>query len=511
MVTETASGASASRAVLIITVMLATVMQTLDITIVNVALPHMEGALSANNDQIAWVLTSYMVAAAIFTPLTGYFTDRMGRKRFFLGSVALFTAASVLCALAQNIEQMVLFRLIQGVGGAALVPLSQAIMVENFPPEERGRAMAIWGMGVMVGPILGPTLGGYLTQHFDWRYIFLINLPVGIITFLIASLTMPTSKGRDIHTDWLGMGLLAVGIGGLQMVLDLGNQKDWFSSHFILASALACGVALFWFVLRAWGYKNSIVHLELFKDRNFAAANLIIGLFGLGLFGILAIQPLMLEQLLNYPVLTTGLVLAPRGIGTMLAMILVGRLVARHDPRKLIASGIVLAFLGVHFMTWYSLDIDPFWVVWPSLLQGFGMGMVFVPLSTVAFQTLPRETASEAAGIYSLIRTIGGSIGTSVMTTILSNQGQASWNQLGGHINPYNPALRDWLGQAGGDMNDPLTVHILANAVLHPQAQMLAFLDDFKVVSLSFLAMLGLIFFMQRPAHQRNGHTPLVE
>ena len=394
----------AERWLVSITVMITTVMVVLDITIVNVALPHMMGSLGATSEQITWVLTSYLVTSAIVMPLTGYLTARLGRKRLLLASVFGFIATSALCGLAPAISEMVLFRALQGAFGAALVPLSQSLMVDTFASEERGKAMAIWGMGVMVGPVMGPTLGGYLTEHLDWRWVFYINVPVGAIALLLASAVLRETRQRAVRTDWAGMALMAVSVGALQVVLDRGNQDDWLRSNFILLTALVSLAALAAFLVRGWRKPDNIVNLRLFLDRNFASASLMIGTFGLGLFGTIAVQPLLLERLLGYPVETTGLVMAPRGLASALSMMIVGQLIARHDPRKLIASGTLVAELGAYLMSHYSLQVSPGWVVWPSVVQGLGLGMIFVPLSTVAFDTLPPAVSTEAAGLYSLVR-----------------------------------------------------------------------------------------------------------
>jgi MFS transporter, DHA2 family, multidrug resistance protein len=493
----------ADRWLISVTVMISTVMVVLDITIVNVALPHMMGSLGAGPEQITWVLTSYLVTSAAVMPLTGYLAGRLGRKRLLLGAIVGFVGASALCGISGSLTEIVLFRVLQGAFGAPLVPLSQSLMVDTFPPEERGRAMAIWGIGVMVGPIMGPTLGGYLTQHFEWRWIFYINVPVGIIALLLGSAVLRETVRRAARTDWTGLGLMATGIGALQVVLDRGNQENWFSSRLITVLALIAAAALGGFVLRGWGNSRNIVNLELFRDRNFAAASLMIGVFGLGLFGTIALQPMMLERLLGYPAETTGLVMAPRGLASAVSMMLVGRLITRRDPRKMVAFGALLGGLGTAVMGHYNLEISPGWVVWPSVIQGLGMGMLFVPLSTVAFETLPVETSAEAAGLFSLIRTIGGSIGISVVTTVLTRQGQVSWHNLGGDLDPFSPALRPWLAAHGLQLTDPLAPQLLAQE-LYRQSSMVAFTDVFWLVTFSFLASLPLIAFLQRPKHQRS-------
>jgi DHA2 family multidrug resistance protein len=491
------------RLLITIAVMSATVMQVLDTTIVNVALPHMQGQLGATRDQISWVLTSYLVASGIFMPLTGFLSDRLGQRRYLMISIAGFVISSALCGLSINIAEIVLFRLAQGVFGAALVPLSQSLMVSTFPLADRGRAMAIWGMGVMVGPILGPTLGGYLTEVLSWRWTFFINVPVGILSLALAAGVVPDSERRERRLDWTGFALIAVAIGALQYVLDRGNEDSWFSSSTILLLSLLSALAFIAFIGHAVrAREKALFRLRIFADRNFTTASLMIAVMGIGLFGSALLQPEMLEGLLNYPTLTAGLVMAPRGLASMLSMLVVGRLIGRVDTRLLIGSGVLLSAVGSWAMTWYSLNIDVFWAMWPIVLQGLGLGLIFVPTSTIAFATLPPAEAAEAAGLYSLMRTIGASIGISIVSTVLTQQTQAAWNQLGGHIRATSPALQDFLHPLGLTLQDPVTPQLLAQ-VLYRQASMLGFLDSYLLIALSFLVILPLVLLM-RGAGLRN-------
>ncbi len=480
-----------------VAVMSATVMQVLDTTIVNVALPHMQGQLSATPDQISWVLTSYLVSSGIFMLLTGYFTDRLGQRRYLLLSIAGFTLTSMLCGIAGSLSQIVGFRLLQGVFGAALVPLSQSIMVHTFPPEERGKAMAIWGIGVMVGPILGPTLGGWLTEVMSWRWTFFINIPVGIFSYLLASRFVADTEPRERSMDWTGLILLAGAIGALQFVLDRGNGDGWFDSRLIVLMALISAAGFIGFLLHGLGRPKHIVfNPVIFRDRNFAIASFLLAVFGLGLFGTLILQPMMLESLMGYPSLTTGLVIAPRGLASMISMMLVGKLIRRVDPRLLIGTGIAIFSIGSYATTQYSLYIDIHWVVWPAVVQGLGLGMVFVPLSTVAFSTLEPRYAAEAAGIYSLLRTIGSSVGISIIATVMTRHTQFAWHDLGGHINRLNPALNDYLSGLGMTPDSPGAAQLLARELAR-QAQMIGILDGFTLVTWSFAAMLPLVFLIR--------------
>jgi MFS transporter, DHA2 family, multidrug resistance protein len=488
----------AERLMITLAVMSATLIQVLDTTIVNVALPHMAGELGATTDQISWVLTSYLVSSAIVMPLTGYFADTLGRKRFLLVSITGFVAASALCGIAQNLGEIVGFRLLQGVFGAALVPLSQAIMTDAYPLEERGKAMAIWGLGVMVGPVLGPTLGGWLTDAASWRWTFYINVPVGALSLFLASQYVKSAERRARRMDWTGLALLAAGVAGLQYTLDRGTTADWFSAVDIRVAAAvgAIGVAGFaWhsFVRGA----GALFDLRIFKDRNFAMACLVMLSMGLGLFGGLVLQPILLEGLLGYPITTTGIIMAPRGVATAIAMVVVGRLVGRVDARFLVGLGMATSAVGSWAMTHYSLDVTTWWIIWPAFLQGLGLGLIFVPLSTIAYMTLPRVRTAEAAGIYSLVRTIGAAAGISVVTTLMTREAQVNWNELGAHITLYNPAVSAYLRALHLAPTDPHAMALIA-AQVGQQAEMSAILDVFKVTAWSFIAMLPLVLLLRR-------------
>lgn len=487
-----------------VAVMTATLMQVLDTTIVNVALPTMQGSLSATPDEITWVLTSYLVSSAIFMPLTGYFSDILGRKNYMLISIFGFVVTSGLCGAATSISAMVLFRFLQGVFGAALVPLSQAILADVYPPEERGKAMAIWGIGVMVGPILGPTLGGYLTEVATWRWTFYINLPIGVLALLIAWQVMPDSDKRSRNMDWLGLFLLSCGIGGTQYTLDRGNHADWFASTEIwIASFFAIGGLLGFCINSYYQKSKSVFDIRIFKDRNFLFSSLILAMFGLSVFGGMVVLPLLLENLLNYPVITTGFAMAPRGISAMVSMMLVSKLIKTVDPRPLVIVGILFCALGSIPGTYYNLEINTWWVIWPLIIQGFGIGLMFVPLSAIAYSTLADSMRAEAAGLFSLLRTMGSSIGISVIITLYTRHTQIAWNQLSGFVNPYNPALSNYLQSLHLDIHNPLSISLVANE-LGRQSQMLAFVDVYAFIAWSILAMLPLVFFIKKIKNART-------
>lgn len=494
--------ANRNRFAITVAVMSATVMQVLDTTIVNVALPHMQGSLSAAPDQISWVLTSYLVSSAIFMPLTGYFADRFGQRRVLMLSISGFVMASLLCGLSTHLSEIVLFRLLQGITGAALVPISQAVMVATFAAEDRGKAMAIWGIGVMVGPILGPTLGGLLTEWYSWRWTFFINLPVGLFSLALSWRYIPDSQSQARKMDWTGLGLLSLGIGALQFVLDRGSQDDWFASFTIQYAAYLCAIGFIgyaWWASRA--HDHALFRTALFKDRNFITASSLMAFLGLGLFGSTLLQPLLLEGLMGYPTLTTGLTLAPRGLASMFSMMIVGRLINRVDPRYLIALGIATFCSGSWLTTHYTLSMTLYWLITPMLLQGMGLGMVFIPLSTLAYSTLPKQYAAEAAGLFSLTRTIGSSIGVSLVASVLTHQSQASWQLLGRHLQADNPAVQHYLSALQLNSDSPLAAGVLAQ-VLSQQAHMIGFLDAFWFVTIAFAGMLPLVLLLRHKATQ---------
>jgi len=479
-------------------VMSATIMQLLDTTIVNVALPHMQGSLSAAPDQISWVLTSYLVSSAIFMPLTGYLTDKLGRKNYLLICIGGFVLASALCGAATSLFEIVLFRLLQGAFGAGLVPLSQAILTDTFPKEEQGKAMAIWGMGIMLGPILGPTLGGYLLDIADWRWLFYINIPLGILSFLLAWYVVPDTAKKERGMDWIGLILISTAIGATQYFLDRGNRVDWFDAREIqVAVFLAVGGMIGFLLYQLRAKENIVFNLAIFKDRNFTLCSILLGIMVLGMYGTMVIQPLMMENLLNYSTLTTGLVMAPRGISSMFGMLLVGWLIKYVDPRHLVITGVIFAVAGTAVGMYYNTQMSMEWIVWSLLLQGFGIGLVFVPLSVVAFSTLPEQLRTEGTGLYSLLRTMGGSIGISISITLFTRYSQQAWNQLGGFIQPFSPAPAAYLRPLHLDPHSPLGSAVLGHT-LNNQAQMVALDNVFAFITWTFILMLPLVFLLRR-------------
>src|SRR5450631_4134122 len=401
-----------NRPMITLSIMLATIMQTLDSTIANVALPRMQGALSASQDQIAWVLTAYIVAAAIATPLTGWVVDRVGQKNVFMVSVIGFTVASALCGLSDSLAQIVAARLLQGVFGAALVPMSQLVLMDINPPEKQGSAMAVWGMGVMVGPILGPTLGGWLTDSYNWRWVFFINVPIGVLAFYgMWRYIRPDPGRKNARFDVFGFATLSLGLGALQLLLDRGQQNDWFSSTESWIEAVTAVIAATYFVAHTvmTPAKESFLDYRLLKNQNYVSGLLFIFIVGLVLYATRALTPTMLEDLLDYPVATTGLVTAPSGLGTMLAMLIAGRIIGKVDLRLILLAGFSISAVALWQMTRYSLELSQGDIIWPGVLQGIGVGFVFVPLSAAAFVTLRPAMRAQGTAIFSLVRNIGSS------------------------------------------------------------------------------------------------------
>lgn len=492
--------ANLNRPLVTVSVMAATIMQALDSTIANVALPKMQGTLSATQDQMAWVLTSYIVAAAIMIPLTGWLAQRFGRKPVFLISVVGFTITSALCGIATSLPEIVLFRLLQGISGAALVPLSQAVLFDINPPENHGRAMAVWGIGVTMGPIIGPALGGWLTDHYSWRWVFFINVPIGILAYLGLSISMPNTKKIVSNFDFFGFGTLALGIGSLQLLLDRGELKDWFSSTEILLYALTIAIAFYLFVVHTLSRDRPFLSPALFTDRNFLTANVFIFLIGVVLFATLALVPPMLQNEMNYPVVLTGLVTAPRGAGTMLAMIVVGRLMGRFDPRLIMGVGLGLTVLSLWQMTRFDLLMGEGPIIYTGILQGFGIGLSYVPLSTVAFSTLPSPLRNEGTAFFNLLRNIGSAIGISIVQTLLTQNTQIMHATLAEHITPYvlqHPAF------AASHINpaDPVGLRLL-NDQLTRQAAMIAYNNDYQLMMVVTIAVLPLLLLLRPPAHK---------
>jgi DHA2 family multidrug resistance protein len=484
------------RMLVTVCMMAATIMQALDTTIANVALPYMQGSLSASLDQINWVLTSYIVASAIMTAPIGWLADRFGRKALFIVCVAGFTVASFLCALAQNIDEIVLFRLLQGMAGAALVPLSQSVLLDAYTVEERGGAMAIWGIGVMLGPIMGPTLGAWLTDNYSWHWVFLINIPIGIITVIGMLLFMEeTPRHEHLRFDWFGFIALAVGIGALQLLLDRGEQVGWYGSSEIWIETIISIFGFYYFFAHSLTTPEPFVRFDMFKDRNFVSGVVFMVVIGVVLFGTMALITPFMQQLLGYPIQTAGFLLGSRGIGTLLTMMVAPRLMRLIETRYLILIGLLLTGGTLYFFTGFSLDTTPYTIVVTSIGQGIGLGLLFVPITTAAFLTLPGPMRNGGTAILTLVRNIGSSVGISMVIANLTDKANYMHERLAAQVTPFNDALQF------PDVHAILNMATdqgreLMNMIITQQATLIAYLNDYKLLMVLTLAMIPLIFII---------------
>lgn len=480
-----------------ISVMIATIMNGLDSTIAAVALPNIQGSVSASQDEITWVLTSYIIAAAIFTPLTGWLAGRFGRKRLMLVSVAGFTLVSVLCGLASGLNELVAYRLLQGVFGAALLPMSQAILLDINPPEQHGAAMAIWGTGGVLGPIIGPALGGWLTDNMSWHWVFFINLPFGILAWLgIAGFLSESKNARQPSLDLFGFAALALGIGALQLMLDRGQQQDWFSSREIWIEATISVFFFYIFIVQVLTAKKPFIDLSLFRDRNFVLGCFFGFFLNLLMFAVLALLPPMLAGLLGYSVELTGLVTAPRGLGTLLTMFLAGQLMKRFGVRTLILVGLSFNAWSMYDMSHFSLDIDTSAIIRAGFIQGLAIGLIFVPLSTIAFATLDQRLRNEGAAMFTLIRNIGSAIGISVLQTMTIRNSAVVHSRLVEGIRPDNPVM-DWRLPDFDFGFAPAVARL--NAELTRHGAIVSYIDTFWLLFIVSLT-LGPVVLLMRPA-----------
>ncbi len=492
------------RRLITVSIMATSLMNSLDLTIANVALPHIQGSVSASADQITWVLTSYIVAAAIMTPLSGWLANRFGRKRLIVISTIGFTLASALCGVATSLEELVLFRLLQGCFGAPMVPLSQAILLDINPPEQHGPAMSIWGMGALIGPVVGPALGGYLTENFDWRWVFFINVPVGMLALTGLLLFLPESRSEETSRfDVFGFSLLALGLAATQVMLDRGQQLDWFSSWEICIEAVLAATFMYLFVIHMLTAKRPFIEVALFRDRNFVASSVIGFFLGAIIFSVLALLPPMLEGLMGYPVVLTGMVTAPRGVGTMIAMVVAGRLVPYVDARILVAVGLLTAAFSMSLMAEFSLAMNENLVLISGFIQGIGTGLVFVPLSTMAFASLDQKLRNEGAAMYTLMRSIGSAVGISVLQAMTIRTGAVAHSRLVENIRPDNKVLHN----AMPDL-DFSAVGSLAqlNEEISRQASMVSYVDSFRFLFVMSIVVVPLVLLLRPP--RRNVEVP---
>jgi MFS transporter, DHA2 family, multidrug resistance protein len=495
----------ARRRMITLSVMLASIMQALDNTIATVALPRIQGTLSATQDQMTWVLTSYIIATAVMTPLSGWLATRFGRKRVFLVSIVGFTIASAMCGLAQSLPQMVLARLLQGLCGAALIPMSQAVLLDINTPQTHAKAMSIWVMGVTLGPIIGPALGGWLTEDYNWRWVFFINVPFGILSVLGVLAYMAETPVRRLRFDFFGFATLSLALGAFQLMLDRGQLKDWFNATEIWIEGGLAAAAAYLFVVHCLTAEEPFISPRLFRDRNFLTGNVFIFVVGVVLFATLALLPPLLQGLMNYPVITTGLVTAPRGIGTLIAMLVFARLLSRVDVRLVIAGGFALTALSLVQMMAFDLQMDRTLVIWSGIFQGLGTGFIYVPLAAITFATLPVALRNEGTAVFSLLRNVGSSIGISVVVTLLTRNTQIMHASLAEHITPFGERLH-LEGVPAAVAGRALA---LLDAQLGVQASLVAYLNDFKLMLLLTLGTMPLILLL-RPARRSAAPAPVV-
>jgi DHA2 family multidrug resistance protein len=498
-----------------IAVMFATFMEVLDTTVVNVSLPHIAGNLSATIDESTWVLTSYLVANAIVLPMTGWLARNFGRKRLLMASVTGFTASSFLCGLAPNLASLVAFRLIQGATGGAMQPLSQAVLLEAFPPHERGKAMGFWGLGIVVAPILGPVLGGWLTDTYSWRWVFYINLPVGIVSLVMTKLYVfdpPYLRKESAKIDYWGIGLLTLWVGCLQIALDLGQQRDWFSSRFIATLVAIFAISLVAFIIRELMSSDPIIDLHVFRNRTYATGVFMMTIVGFVLYGSLVLLPLMLQTLLGYPSLQAGIAMAPRGMGSLIGMPLVGTLIGKFDARKLVAIGFVAGGLTLIWLGQLNLNAGYWDIFWPQFCQGLGLAALFVPLTTISMDAIPREQMGNATSLFNLMRNVGGSVGIALTGTMLSRTTQAYVNILGTNVDAYSStttnafeAARAGFLAAGADaVTATQRAYAALFGMVQQQASMVSFVLLFRLLGGIFLVLVPLILVMRRPGAGRG-------
>lgn len=494
-----------------IAVMLGTFMEVLDTTVVNVSLPHIAGNLSASTDEATWVLTSYLVSNAIVLPLTGWLANHFGRRNLLLLSVTGFTVFSFLCGIAPNLPALIVFRVLQGATGGGLQPLSQAILMEAFPPDKRAKAMAFWALGIVVAPMLGPVLGGWITDSYSWRWLFYINIPVGIAAATMISMFIfdpPYIRRGEGGVDYWGIGMLAVGIGALQIMLDKGQEEDWFQSHFIIVLFVICAAGLAFFVLRELATEHPVVNLGIFKNTTYSTGVFMMTVVGFVLYGSTVLLPVWLQTLMGYSALQAGLAMLPRGLGSFLFMPVVGVLMSKIDARKLLATGLVLSAFSLYLLSRLNLNAGYWDIFWPQLLQGLSMGMLFVPLTTVTNGPIPKEQMGNATSLFNLMRNIGASIGIASVITIVARHSQAHTNVLAGHVTPYDPAAVAMMNTIKGGLiasgADPATAshqaYAMAFGMVQQHAAMLSYIDAFFLLSLMFIAVLPLILMMKKPS-----------
>jgi DHA2 family multidrug resistance protein len=506
---------SGNKWLIALAVMMAAVMEVLDMTIANVALDHIRGSLSAGVDEAAWVLTSYIISNAVVLPLTGWLGNYFGRKRFFLFCVVFFTLTSLLCGAAPNLEALVFFRVLQGASGGALMPMSQAILMETFPPREQAKAMAVWGLGMMLGPILGPILGGWITDNYSWRWIFYINAPFGLLAFFLVSTILedpPYVKRVIKQVDWWGLSYLVLAVGCGQIVLDKGERQDWFASDFIVTLTCISAASFVLFVWQELRTKEPIVDLHVFKNRTFTVGTIFTTVVMFALYGTMVLTPLYCQLLAGYTPFLAGKVLAFQYIGTLMSILLAGRLFNRLDPRALVFLGCWLAGYGAWDMTDFNPQTDYWGIAWPGFFRGMGSGLIFMPLSTLSLGSVPKVHMGTASGLFNMVRTIGGGIGIALLVTFLSRGAQVHQSYLSAHVHLYNPVVWRRIAAVGGVLpwvtgeggGSRMALETLYGEVQR-QALLMAFVDDFRLIAYLFFFLSPIVFLMRRPQHMVSG------
>ncbi len=489
----------AHRATIVICTIAATLMQTLDSTIANVALPYMQGTFSSTLDQVTWVLTSYIVAAAVMTAPVAWLASRFGRKRVFVICLGGFTFSSVLCGFATSLEQMVFYRIVQGATGAAIVPLSQSVMMDVYPMSQRGKAMAMWGMGVMVGPIIGPTLGGYLTDAFDWRYCFFINLPFGLAAMAGLGFFLKDRKpDHALRFDWTGFMVLAIALGAFQLMLDRGAHNDWFESVEIIIYAVIAALGFYLFLVHIWLSPNPLIPPGIFRDRNFSIGLSTMFMIGAVLVASVALLAPYLQSMAGYSAWDTGLLLAPRGAGVMFAMLIAGRIADRFEPRAIMISGIILLSASLWQMSRWTPDVAPYELVFSTTLQGIGLGFIFIPLQVIAFATLPHQYRTDGAALFSLIRNVGSAIGVSIVATMLTATAQTMHAQIGESLTPFNRMAQQGGAYLFWNLANPRG-RAAMDAEIGRQALAVAYSNDFLIMFWIVTPAILLVLLMRKP------------
>lgn len=492
--------------------MLGTFMEVLDTTVVNVSLPHIAGSLSATIDEATWAITSYLVANAMILPITGWLANYFGRKRLLMMSVTGFTIASFFCGLAPTLPLLIVFRVIQGAAGGALQPLSQAVLLESFPPEQRGKAMGFWGQGIVVAPIIGPVLGGWLTDTYTWRWVFYINIPFGIASIIMTTLFIfdpPYIRRASQRIDYWGMGMLAVGIGSLQIMLDKGQEQDWFSSRWIVGLMVAAIFFLVAFIVRELRTAHPVVSLRVFKDRTYSTGVFLMTLLGFVLYGSLVLLPIWLQTLLGYPAVEAGIALAPRGIGSFIGMTVIGRIMHKFDPRRFLALGLLVGAGTLFQLSRLNLEAGYLDFFWPQFVQGISLAMLFVPLTTITMSNIPREGMGNATSMFNLLRNLGGGIGIAGVSTLVARYSQKQINILGANVTQYNPQTRALMShlQAGMKAHGSSTAtaahqgYAAMFGMIERQATMLSYIEVFQLLAVIFVLMIPLVMLMKRPSH----------